>query len=98
MGSESITPTSAGATIEGGVQAAHVYLVMTSAGNVPRTGRVLVGGKPIPSQDAGADVHNGNFTVTGQRLYSLVSLASDAQFAVTVEIPPGVRAYDFTFG
>ncbi len=98
VGSESITPTSAGATIEGGVQAAHVYLVMTSAGNVPRTGRVLVGGKPIPKQDAGADVHNGSFTVTGQRLYSLVSLASDAQFAVTVEIPPGVRAYDFTFG
>jgi cytochrome c biogenesis protein CcdA/thiol-disulfide isomerase/thioredoxin len=98
VGSQSITPTTAGATIEGGVQAAHVYLVMTSAGNVPRTGRVLLAGKPIPNQDAGADVHNGSFTVTGQRLYSLVSLPSDAQFAVTVEVPPGVRAYDFTFG
>ena len=56
-------------------QAANVYLVMTSAGNAPRTGRVLLDGKPIPAADAGADVKpDGTFTVTGQRLYSLVSL------------------------
>jgi len=37
-------------------------------------------------------------TVTGQRLYSLVSLPASAQHALTVEVPPGVSAYDFTFG
>jgi cytochrome c biogenesis protein CcdA/thiol-disulfide isomerase/thioredoxin len=98
VGSESATPYSARATIEGGIQAAHVYLVMTSSGNVPRTGRVMIGGHPVPAREAGTDVHNGTFTVRGQRLYSLVSLPSDAQFDLTVELPPGVRAYDFTFG
>ncbi len=97
-GSESITPRSQNATIEGGIQAAHVYLVMTSSGNVPRTGRVLINGRSIPDDQAGNDVHNGTFTVQSQRLYSLVSLPTDAQFVLTVELPPGVSAYDFTFG
>jgi cytochrome c biogenesis protein CcdA/thiol-disulfide isomerase/thioredoxin len=96
--SQSITPVSSGASITGGVQAQHVYLVMTSAQNKPRTGEVLLEGKPIPNQDAGTDVHNGRFTVSGQRLYSLVSFPEDEQAVVTVEIPPGVSAYDFTFG
>ncbi len=98
VGSESVTPATGEASIEGGIQAAHVYLVMTSAGNAPRTGKVLLGGRPIPNNEAGADVHNGKFTVEGQRLYSLVSLPNDAQFTLTVEVPQGVSAYDFTFG
>ena len=85
-------------SIEGGVQAQHEYLVMTSAGDVPRTGEVLLDGKPIPSKYAGADVHNGRFTIVGQRLYSLVSFPADEQAIVTVVIPHGVSAYDFTFG
>jgi hypothetical protein len=96
--SQSATPVLSGASIEAGVQAAHVYLVMTSAGNVPRTGHVLLDGHPIPPADAGSDVHNGAFTVRGQRLYSLVSLPQASQYVVTVELPPGVSAYDFTFG
>jgi len=36
--------------------------------------------------------------VRGQRLYSLVSMTTDEQRLLTVELPPGVRAYDFTFG
>ena len=56
---ESITVDGAGASISGAVQAAHVYLVMTSAGNVPRQGRVLLDGQPIPNAHAGADVKNG---------------------------------------
>ena len=44
---QSATPVSAGATITGRFQAQHVYLVMTSAGNVPRTVRVLLDGHPI---------------------------------------------------
>jgi hypothetical protein len=71
---------------------------MTSAGNVPRTGEVLLDGRPLPNQDAGPDVHNGHVTIVGQRLYSLVSFPADAQAIITVVIPHGVSAYDFTFG
>ncbi len=99
VGSESITPVSSGAEIEGGVQARDVYLVMTSVGNVPHSGRVLIGGEPIPAADRGTDVGPGGyFTVSAQRLYSLVKLSADAQMLVTVQLPPGVSAYDFTFG
>jgi cytochrome c biogenesis protein CcdA/thiol-disulfide isomerase/thioredoxin len=98
VGSESIAPAGPQGSIEAGIQAEHEYLVMTSAGNVPRTGEVLLDGRPIPNKYAGADVHNGRFTVAGQRLYSLVSFPSDQQAIVTVVIPHGVSAYDFTFG
>jgi thiol-disulfide isomerase/thioredoxin len=96
--SESITPAASGASISGAVQAAKVYLVLTSAGNVPRQGRVLLDGQPLPNAHAGADVKNGVLTVTGERLYSLISFPAAAQFAFSVQLPPGVTAYDFTFG
>jgi len=96
--SESITAEGAGASVSGAVQAAKVYLVLTSAGNVPRQGRVLLDGQPIPDAHAGADVKDGVVTVTGQRLYSLVSFPTAQDFTFTVQLPPGVSAYDFTFG
>ena len=95
---ESITVEGSGASISGAVQAAKVYLVLTSAGNVPRQGRVLLDGQPIPNAHAGADVKDGVLTVTGERLYSLVSFPTAQQFTFTVQLPPGVSAYDFTFG
>ena len=98
-GSQSITPSAGTASIEGGVQARDVYLVVTSTGNQPRRGRVLLGGKPIPAADRGSDVGAGGyFTVTGQRLYNLVKLRADETFKITVELSPGIQAYDFTFG
>ena len=97
-GSQAVTPASSGASITGRFQAAHVYLVMTSAGNVPRTARVLIDGRPIPRAEQGADVHGGLVTVRSERLYSLVSMPTDAEQTLTVEIPPGISAYDFTFG
>jgi cytochrome c biogenesis protein CcdA/thiol-disulfide isomerase/thioredoxin len=96
--SESLSPVGITSSITGGVQAAKVYLVLTSNGNVPRQGRVLLDGQPIPNAHAGADVKNGVLTVTGERLYSLVSFPTAQQFTFTVELPPGVSAYDFTFG
>jgi hypothetical protein len=71
---------------------------MTSAGNAPRQVHVLLDGHPISAGNAGADVHNGVVTVQGQRLYSLVSLPGDQQHDLTLQVPPGVSAYDFTFG
>ncbi len=96
--SESATALSAGAAIQARVQAADVYLVLTSAGNVPRTVRVLFDGRPVTASAAGADVHDGSVRVTGQRLYALVSRPAAEKHDITVEIPPGVSAYDFTFG
>ena len=96
--SESITPAASGASITGTVQAAKVYLVLTSSGNVPRQGRVLLDGRPLPATHAGADVKDGAVTVTGQRLYTLISFPAAQQFTFTVQLPPGVSAFDFTFG
>jgi cytochrome c biogenesis protein CcdA/thiol-disulfide isomerase/thioredoxin len=98
VSSQAATAMSPGASIQAGVQAAAVYLVMTSAGNRPRRVRVLLDGKPIRASAAGGDVHRGYVTVRGQRLYSLVKLPRAEQHALTVELSPGVSAYDFTFG
>ncbi|MBV9818243.1 MAG: redoxin domain-containing protein [Solirubrobacterales bacterium] len=95
---QSATPVAAGATITARYQAAHVYLVMTSAGELPRTVHVLLDGRPITAAAAGADVHDARVTVRGQRLYSLVSTPDDETATLQVQVPPGVSAYDFTFG
>jgi cytochrome c biogenesis protein CcdA/thiol-disulfide isomerase/thioredoxin len=95
---QSATPAASGATITGRFQAAHVYLVLTSQGNVPRTAKILLDGKPIPANLSGADVHNGLVTVRGQRLYSLFSASTDDTATITIDLPPGISAYDFTFG
>jgi cytochrome c biogenesis protein CcdA/thiol-disulfide isomerase/thioredoxin len=92
------TPVASGAAIQVGFQAADVYLVLTSAGNLPRPVRVLLDGKPVSRATAGRDADGGVVTVRGQRLYSLVSLPTAQRHALTVEVPPGVSAYSFTFG
>ncbi len=98
VNSEGAAPVSSPGSIMAGFQAARAYLVLTSSDNTPRQVRVLLDGKAIPQTVAGSDVHNGLVTVQGQRLYSLVSLPGDEQHALTVVVPPGVKAYDFTFG
>jgi hypothetical protein len=60
--------------------------------------RVLLDGHPIRGSQAGSDVNAATVTVKGQRLYSLVSLPSAQSHELTVKVPPGVSAYDFTFG
>jgi cytochrome c biogenesis protein CcdA/thiol-disulfide isomerase/thioredoxin len=87
VGSESVTAVSNDASIELGFQAAKAYLVMTSADNVPRQVIVLLDGRRYST-----------VTVRGQQLYTLVSLPSAQQHTLTVQVPPGVSAYDFTFG
>jgi len=96
--SQSATPVSSGASITGRFSAQHVYLVLTSSGAQPRPVRVLLDGRPISAGEKGADVHGGAVTVRGQRLYALIALPGDQQRTLTVDIPPGVSAYDFTFG
>jgi hypothetical protein len=73
-------------------------LVLSSAGESPRQVQVLLDGKPISARDSGADVHHSAVTVTGQRLYSLVSLPSDQEHRLSLRFAPGVSGYAFTFG
>jgi thiol-disulfide isomerase/thioredoxin len=98
VNSQSATPQSAGAEIQARFQAANVYLVLTSAGNSPRRVQVLLDGRPVTQGSAGADVHGSFLTVSGQRLYSLVSRPGAEQHELTLKVPPGVSAYSFTFG
>ena len=83
---QSITPDGTG-LIEFGFQAQRVYLVLTSAGNVPRRVTVRLDGRPA-----------GSVIVTGQRLYTLAALPSAGAHTMVVSVPQGVSAYDFTFG
>jgi cytochrome c biogenesis protein CcdA/thiol-disulfide isomerase/thioredoxin len=79
-------------------QAKNVYLVLSSAGNTPRSVQVLLDGRPIPAADAGADVHNGIVTVKGERLYTLASLPRNERHRLSLRFAPGVTGYAFTFG
>ncbi len=79
-------------------EAKNVYLVLSSAGESPRKVQVLLDGNPISARDAGADVHGSAVTVTGQRLYSLVSLGGDRRRRLSLRFAPGVTGYAFTFG
>ncbi len=96
--SEQPAVAGAGAGIEANVEGRHVYLVLSSAGKVPRRVEVLLEGHRIPTADAGADVHNGIVTVRGERLYTLVSLPHDEHHHLTLRFEPGVTGYAFTFG
>jgi cytochrome c biogenesis protein CcdA/thiol-disulfide isomerase/thioredoxin len=93
-----ITPADAQASVRGTFQAQHVYLVLTSVGDRPRKVKLLLNGRPITRSEEGADVHHSTVTVRGQRLYALLSLPDDEMGTLTVEVPHGVDAYDFTFG
>jgi cytochrome c biogenesis protein CcdA/thiol-disulfide isomerase/thioredoxin len=88
----------AGAGIDVEFQAKNVYLVLSSAAERPLPVHVLLDGRSIPAADAGADVHSGVVTVTGQRLYTLASLARNERHHLSLRFAPGVTGYAFTFG
>ncbi len=87
-----------GAGIDLNFEAEHVYLVLSSEGGRPRSVEVLLDGHPISAADAGSDVHDSRVTVTGQRLYTLVSLPRDERHQLSLRFAPGVTGYAFTFG
>jgi cytochrome c biogenesis protein CcdA/thiol-disulfide isomerase/thioredoxin len=86
------------ARLEIGFAAQRVFLVLGSRGDRPRDVRVLLDGKPLPDRLAGGDVRGGGVTVRGQRLYRLVDLGRPGRHTLTLELPPGVSGYAFTFG
>jgi cytochrome c biogenesis protein CcdA/thiol-disulfide isomerase/thioredoxin len=97
VGAWGVTPLRGGAAVQLRFRARRVYLVMGSPGH-PRPVRVLLDGRPIPQPLAGTNVRNGTATVALQDVYNLVNLPSVQTHTLTVEPPPGVSLYDFTFG
>ena len=97
IGAQPATATT-GAGIDVEFQAKNVYLVLSSAGERPRRVQVLLDGHPISAAEAGADVHAGSATVTGQRLYTLASLPRDERHRLSLRFAAGVSGYAFTFG
>ncbi|HEX4107248.1 MAG TPA: cytochrome c biogenesis protein DipZ [Solirubrobacteraceae bacterium] len=89
---------SAGAGLDAEVHARNVYMVLTSTGNTPRQVQVDIDGHPAGAGTEGGDVHNGKLTVSGQRLYWLLSLPSDSTHRLSLRFPAGVTGYSFTFG
>ena len=89
--------TAEGGALELAFGARRVYLVLGSPGESRRV-RVLLDGRPIPARLAGADVHHGVVSVTGQRLYDLVDLPKVERHTLRLVPERGVMGYAFTFG
>lgn len=91
---EQITSLSDNATLTYRMTGQQLFLVMQSETHVDV--RVEVQGHPDAS---GADVHDGNATVSQARLYRLVEFdQSENGILVTLTFPKGVTANAFTFG
>ncbi|HUN78336.1 MAG TPA: cytochrome c biogenesis protein DipZ [Solirubrobacteraceae bacterium] len=91
------TAAVADSTLQLHFRARRVYLVMGSPG-ATRSVKVLLDGRPIPQSLAGTSVHAGAADVHFQDIYNLVDLPSVQSHLLTVQVPPGVSVYDFTFG
>jgi hypothetical protein len=79
-------------------QAQRVYVVLGPPPGRSALVQVLLGGKPIPPDVAGDDVHGGVVTVDRQRLYNVVSLPSAGRGYLSLRVQNGLSAYSFTFG
>ncbi|HWB69424.1 MAG TPA: cytochrome c biogenesis protein DipZ [Solirubrobacterales bacterium] len=89
--------TAEGGALELGFGARRVYLVLGSPRQSRRV-RVLLDGRPIPNDLAGADVRDGVLTVSSQRLYDLVDLPRVERHTLRLVPEEGVMGYAFTFG
>ena len=86
------------ASLEARFTARRVFLVLSSKGRRPRSVGVRLDGRVPSARAAGADVRGGRATVTGERLYRLISLPRAGEHRLTLRLEPGVSAYAFTFG
>lgn len=87
----------ANATLSFHFAAKDVYVVGGTSQTSPVS--VLLNGQPISQSDAGADVHNGQFTMSMPTLYRIVNLPSySGNDVVELELPAGVTLNTFTFG
>jgi cytochrome c biogenesis protein CcdA/thiol-disulfide isomerase/thioredoxin len=85
------------ASLELNFVARRVFLVAgSSGGTIPA--RMLLDGRPITARDSGGDVRAAATSIGFQRLYRLVELPRVERHVLTVQAPPGVAVYSFTFG
>jgi Thioredoxin like C-terminal domain len=75
------------ASLELHFRAKKVYLVLSSAGDAPRTLGLDLDGRPLPA-----------VTVQRQQLYTLVSLPRMGSHQLRLRFPPGLSGFAFTFG
>jgi len=87
----------AGAGLELNFKARRVFLVAGSAHGTSSL-HVLLDGHLLPPADSGGDVRAATASVGFQRLYRLVELPRVERHVLTVQAPPGVSLYSFTFG
>jgi cytochrome c biogenesis protein CcdA/thiol-disulfide isomerase/thioredoxin len=96
IASDSITSNDNTATLTFHTSAKDVYAIAS-----PPTGMTPLIGVHLPDADSGqygSDVSNGTVTVTGSKLYHIVSLTQAGDTTVTLTVPKGVSLYTFTFG
>ena len=77
----------AGATIDADVMARNVYIVLSPPAHGSGSVAVSVDGHPTTT-----------LRVTGQRLYTVASFATDSRHAIHLRFAPGTSGYSFTFG
>ncbi len=93
---EFITSNGNSSTLTFNVTAKDVYMVAGSTDNQNET--VGVSLFPANAGQFGADAPGGNATITGSKLYHIVSLPKAGDTTVTLTVPAGVSLYTFTFG
>ncbi len=76
-----------GASLDARFRARKVYLVLRSRAQAPRRVQVTVDGHPRRA-----------VTVTGDRLYRLLSLPREGEHHLRLRFAPGLSGYAFTFG
>ncbi len=98
-GTDSITSSASGDSLSFHFTGKDVYLVMKPQNGVSATVRVLLDGKAAGAS-GGADVKNGNFQISEDRLYHLIHLKTAGDWHVLTLIfeSPSIEAFAFTFG
>jgi cytochrome c biogenesis protein CcdA/thiol-disulfide isomerase/thioredoxin len=91
-----ITSQSSSSTLQFNFNAKNVYVVAGSANNQSESV-----GVSLPTKNAGSygsDDPGGMLSISGSRLYNIVSLPKAGSGTVTLNVPAGVSLYTFTFG
>jgi len=81
--------------------AAKVFLVLRPGeSSSPHEVRVFLDGKPVTTENEGADVQKGFITVNADRLYSVIDLkGKPGEHVLRLDFDsPGIEAFAFTFG
>jgi thiol-disulfide isomerase/thioredoxin len=60
---------------------------------------ILLDGKPVSQEDAGADIKDGTIHTSGSQLYNLIKTKESGRHTLEIQVNgPGFEIYTFTFG